>query len=99
MLKEARNRYYYLTYIHPEQLYHLLDYAEDSEAAPNNALINTLKFVNPHFKPDMLVKFEIHVGHSKALEDGTYGDLFDTLCSLGQYLQNVFHSLSQSAIC
>lgn len=87
MLNNARSQYYYLTYLHPEQLYHLLDYVENPDSSPTEDLINALKFINPRFHRNMLSTVEIEpLAYS---EDGDYEDLFDTLCSLGRFLDNV----------
>lgn len=85
MLTDARNQYYYLTFLHPEKLYYALDFFENPE--PSEHLLNALKFINPQVEQDMLLTFETE--ELTISEDGKYVDIFSTLCAIGKFLHTV----------
>ena len=89
MLKEARGQYYFLTYLYPEQLYHLLNYLEDPELQPSIVLENSLMFINPKLALESLDTVEQE--QIEITDDGLYEDLFGTLCSLGRFLDKVLY--------
>ena len=93
MLQEARSLYYYITYLHPQQLLHFLDFVEDEDGTfPTENLEHALKFVNPQFVLSML--HDVEVDEIQVSTEGLYEDLFGTLCSLGKFLHGVHSSLS-----
>ena len=91
MLREARSQHYYLTYLHPEQLYYLLDYMESPQPVPPVALKNTFMFINPQYGLDT-----VEAKHIDAFEDVQRTDLFGTLCFLGRLLHKVVFALISS---